>query len=127
MPNVSMFDASIAARGFYVPQFELRIAGMGLPRDVLRDVTEVTYKDKIDEIDSVELTVNNWDADQRAFKYIGSEDLDDAGNPKDPKSPAAANWKIFDPCGKTVELWLGYSGELEQMIVGNFTSLEPNF
>lgn len=123
----SMFDASIAARGFYVPQFELRIEGAGLPRDVLRDVVEVTYKDKIDEIDSCELTVNNWDATRRAFKYIGSEDLDASGNPRDPSDPAAANWKIFDPCGKTVELRLGYAGQLEQMMLGSFVTLEPIF
>jgi Bacteriophage probable baseplate hub protein len=127
MPNVSMFDASVRARGFYVPQFELRIAGAGLPRAVLRDIIDVTYKDKIDEIDSCELTVNNWDADARAFKYVGSEDLDDKGKPKNPKNPAAANWNIFDPCGKTVELHLGYAGQFERMLVGNFTTLEPNF
>src|SRR5713101_6287675 len=125
MPAVSMSDASKAAHGFYVPQFELRIAGAGLPRDVLRDVVEVTYKDKIDEIDSCELTVNNWDADRRVFKYIGSEDLNDNGAPKDPKNPASKNWKIFDPCGKTVQLYVGYAGQLERMLVGNFTTLEP--
>src|SRR5262249_25943241 len=96
----SMADASVAARGFYVPQFEVRIENAGLPRDVLRDVVEVTYKDKIDEIDSCEITVNNWDASRRAFKYIGAEDLDEDGQPNDPSDPAAANWKIFDPCGK---------------------------
>ena len=127
MPNVSMFDASIAAHGFYVPQFELRIEGAGLPKNVLRDVTEITYKDKLEEIDSCEITVNNWDADRRAFKYIGAEDLDDNGNPRDKKNPAAANWKIFDPCGKKVELFLGYSGKLERLMTGNFVTLEPNF
>jgi phage protein D len=127
MPNVSMFEASVASHGFYVPQFELRIAGVGLPRDVLRDVTEVTYKDKIDEIDSCEITVNNWDAERRAFKYIGAEDLDDSGNPKDPKNLSAMNWKLFDPCRQRVELHLGYSGQLEPMLLGCFTTLEPNF
>jgi uncharacterized protein len=127
MPNVSMFDASVAARGFYVPQFELRIEGAGLPRDVLRDVTEVTYKDKVDEIDSCEISVNNWDATRRAFKYIGAEDLDDDGQPRDPMNPAAANWKLFDPCGKTVELHFGYAGQLELMMTGNFTTMEPSF
>jgi Bacteriophage probable baseplate hub protein len=123
----SMADASVAARGFYVPQFEVRIENAGLPRDVLRDVVEVTYKDKIDEIDSCEITVNNWDASRRAFKYIGAEDLDENGQPNDPSDPAAANWKIFDPCGKKVELHLGYAGQLEQMMIGNFVTLEPNF
>lgn len=127
MPVVSMFDASIAAQGFYVPQFEVRIAGQGLPKDVLRDVTEINYRDKIDEIDSCEITVNNWDADRRVFKYIGSEKLDDKGNPRNPTDPASVNWKIFDPCGKKVELYLGYAGQLERMVVGHFVTLEPNF
>ena len=52
--------------GFYVPRFEVRIEGVGLPRDVLRDVVQVTYQDDIKEIDSFDLTVNNWDADAAA-------------------------------------------------------------
>ena len=58
---------------FYVPQFEVRIEGVGLPRDVLRDVREVTYHDDIDEIDGFQITVNNWDEKLRAYKYVGSE------------------------------------------------------
>lgn len=126
-PTISMFDASVAARGFYVPQFELRIEGAGLPKYVLRDVVEVTYKDKIDEIDSCELTINNWDATRRTFKYVGAEELDDKGEPRDKNNSAAVNWKMFDPCGKKVELFLGYAGQLERMIIGNFVTLEPNF
>ena len=59
--------------GFYVPRFELKIAGAGLPRDVLFDVREITYEDSLDQIDSFTMTVNNWDDDERVFKYIGSE------------------------------------------------------
>ena len=62
MTTQTLADESIRQHGFYVPQFEVRIEGVGLPRDVLRDVVQVTYKDNIKEIDSFELTVNNWDA-----------------------------------------------------------------
>ena len=58
---------------FYVPRFEIKIAGANLPQNVLRDVMQVTYKDSVKEIDSFEITVNNWDAEKREFKYVGSE------------------------------------------------------
>ena len=46
---------------------------MGLPRDVLRDVIQLTYKDNIKEIDSFELTVNNWDPAINDFSEKASE------------------------------------------------------
>ena len=62
MPVVTLRQESLEQGHFYVPQFEIKIAGANLPHNVLRDVTQVTYKDNIKEIDSFELTVNNWDA-----------------------------------------------------------------
>jgi uncharacterized protein len=47
---------------FFIPAFEIRMKGRGFPNDVLYDVMQVTYKDSINDIDSVELTINNWDA-----------------------------------------------------------------
>src|SRR5690349_14429018 len=61
--TIPISQASAELLGFYVPQFEVRIEGSALPRSILRDVVEVTYNDKLDEIDSAELVVNNWDAD----------------------------------------------------------------
>src|SRR4051812_38920112 len=78
---------------FYVPHFEVIIAGRGLPDDVVRDVMQVSYKDSIEEIDSFELTINNWDAQKGTFKY------------EPPSEPA--NEKMFDP-GQKIELWMGY-------------------
>ncbi|MEJ7598222.1 MAG: hypothetical protein WKG01_09960 [Kofleriaceae bacterium] len=126
----SMADASKAAGGFYVPQFKVVITGASLPGDVLRDIVEVTYKDKLEEIDSCELVVNNWDADHGCFKYIGSEQLDEGGKPSGSAAnhPNAKLWTLFDPCNKDVELHLGYlPGELRKMITGNFVTYEPNF
>ena len=123
----TMAQASLAAGGFYVPQFQLLVSGSQLPGNVLRDVVEIVYKDKIDEIDSCELTVNNWDADRRRFKYVGSEDLDAQGSSTS-GDPDAKYWTVFDPCNKTVEVHLGYlPGGLERMMVGTFTTVEPNF
>ena len=62
MSTQTLAAESVRQHGFYVPQFEVRIEGVGLPRNVLRDVVQVTYKDNVKEIDSVELTINNWEA-----------------------------------------------------------------
>jgi phage protein D len=123
MNLVTLGQESVSEHGFYVPQFEVRIEGVGLPRNVLRDVTQVTYKDNIKEIDSFEITVNNWDADTRQFKYVGSEtEADLSGSTKD-----SERFKIFDPCNKQVEVKFGYLDSVRRMVLGTFTTLEPNF
>ena len=114
---------SVRQHGFYVPQFELRIEGVGLPRNVLRDVVQVTYKDNIKEIDSFELTINNWDAATRRFKYVGDETQADLKS----STSDGERYRLFDPCNKKVELWMGYAGDLRLMLKGTFTTLEPSF
>lgn len=95
---------------FYVPYFEVRLrGGRALGADVVRDITQVSYQDDIGSIDSFEITINNWDADTRDFKYVDTD--------------------LFDP-GKELELWLGYRGGrqgLQRMITGEITSLRPTF
>ncbi len=123
MEAVTLRQESIAQRGFYVPQFEIRIEGVGLPRNVLRDVTQITYKDNIKEIDGFEISVNNWDADTRAFKYVGAETARDLeGSTED-----SARYRLFEPCNKEVEVRMGYFGDLRTMLKGTFTTMEPNF
>lgn len=93
---------------FYVPTFEVKLQGRPQSQEVVRDILQVTYKDNLEELDSFEITINNWDADKLAFKYSDSD--------------------LFDP-GKAVELWLGYHGRdrLRRMITGEITSLRPAF
>lgn len=155
MPTVKMADASKEARGFYVPQFELHVGHrpkpdpnapppppQPMPKHVLRDITEITYKDKLDEIDSCEITVNNWDMgphklasglgtdaegwEKPRAKYIGAESLDEEGKPVG-SDPNRDYWSVFDPCADVVELYLGYAGQLVKMMDGTFTTLEPSF
>jgi phage protein D len=109
--------------GFYVPRFEIIVSGDGLPLTVLHDVVQLTYKDNVKEIDSFELVVNNWDEQERAFKYIGSERAEDlSGNNK-----RTQRFKLFEPCSKRIELKLGYGDRLSRMMFGNFTTMEPSF
>lgn len=111
---------------FYVPAFEVRIRPAGaqqgteLPADVVRDISEVTYKDSISEIDSCEFKVNNWDAAKRMFRYTGSEGLflNDAD--------LARRQQYFQP-GNEVELWMGYSGSMKLMMRAQITTSEPDF
>jgi uncharacterized protein len=110
-------------RGFYAPAFEIRIEGVGLPRDILRDVTGVTYTDSLTEIDRFDVTVSNWDDDQRKYRFYGSETADDTANPEASTHP----YTIFEPSKRRVELKLGYVDALVPMMKGRFVTVEPTF
>ena len=128
---MTLYDESAdpANRDFYSPGFELRINDVGLPQNVLHDVMEVTYHDDVNEIDGFELTVNNWDDTARRCKYIGSETTTLLNS----NSDAAKLFKLFDPGSNTVELALGYignlgvTGNLQTMLQATFQTVEPSF
>jgi phage protein D len=95
---------------FYVPAFEVVLGGRDQSAAVLRDVTQVSYKDSTGDVDSFELTVNNWDAGRRKFKYHDRS--------------------LFNP-GKDVELRMGYlgakGGGVRTMLRGKIDGLRPAF
>ncbi len=102
---------------FYVPTVELVVRGRPLGAEVIHDLIEVTYKDSVNEIDSFQIEINNWDADQHAFKFAP------------PLKTATEDFTgIFDP-GTEIELWMGYQNQsnMRRMMLGIVTSLEPNF
>lgn len=125
MTVVTLAQESREQQGFYVPQFQVRIEGAGLPRDVLRDVIQLTYKDNIREIDNFELSINNWDPQTNDFKYVGSRLETRQSLQGD--TEMSRRFRLFEPCHKEVEVRLGYTGELTVMLTGNFTTMEPNF
>jgi len=130
MSVVTLYQESLAHKArdgtsFYVPSFEVKIEGAGLPRDVLRDVTQLTYKDDIKGLDSFELTVNNWDPATNGFKYVGSETAQSLQNQS---TPEGLRFRLFEPCNdKEVAVSMGYADDLRLMLKGNFVSLDPNF
>ena len=93
---------------YYVPRFQVKLRNRPLDQGVIYDIIQVSYKDNIEEIDSFELTVNNWDAENRTFKY--------------------SDQKLFDP-GQRLELSMGYyhQNDWTKMITGEITSLRPTF
>lgn len=106
-PSASTAQPIYTGQDFYVPAFEMRLRGANVPRDVIRDVMQVSFKDSLTDVDSFDVTINNWDADTRAFKY--SDDY------------------LFDP-GTEIELWMGYrDSSLKLMITGEIVELRPSF
>lgn len=101
-------------RTFYVPQFQVSIAGKSLKDGLLRDVMQVTYHDNVDDIDGFEMVVNNWDAGARQPQ------------PKYEPPSFSKNAGIFDP-GQKLELRMGYMNDMVLMVTGVITTLEPNF
>jgi uncharacterized protein len=93
---------------FYVPAFQLKLRGQLADPEVIHDVVQVTYKDDLTRVDSFDITVNNWDAETRTFKYSDGD--------------------RFNP-GQQVELSMGYRdrGRFRKMITGEITSLRPTF
>ena len=99
-------------RDFFVPAFRVRV-GAGDLRDLneaMPDIQSVTYTDSLTEIDSVELTVNNWDPDTRKFKYSDGD--------------------TFSP-GKEIEVYMGYfqkgQDQRQLMLTGDIKTMTPNF
>ncbi len=118
MLDDTLLETAPAYTDYHVPRFEVRARGRSLAVGVLRDVTQVTYNDAIGELSSFDITVNNWDADKREFKYVGAE-----------KSLAAmsAEQRLFNPYGGDFELLLGYADKLTSMTRGYTTGLAPHF
>lgn len=112
-----------AHSGFYAPHFELRIAGESAPEAVIRDIVQITYKDNIREIDSVDITLNNWDPEGNRYRYIGSETLE--GPPKKRTFDALA--MLFEPRTARFEVRLGYVDVLSLVSTVTITSMEPSF
>jgi uncharacterized protein len=98
---------------FFVPAFEVRVKGRGLPGDAVGDVLSVSYSDSLDKLDSCQITLTNWDEERRDFKYTG-----------DP-ARAPVDFRL----GTDVELWMGYRdrGGLTLMLRGEVVSVAPDF
>lgn len=125
-PTVTtLAEESVAQGDFYVPRFQVKIAGANLPRDVLYDVRKLIYTDTIGSIDSFQMEINNWDDRAREFKYIGSE-TDAQLQPGDHDGKYAQR-TLFEPCGKEVEVLMGYGDSLVSMMKGHFTTMQASF
>lgn len=108
------------SRDVYVPTFDIKISGVDLPSGTARDIVSVRYADNVDQIDTFDLTINNWDAAKLDFKYTGSK-----------HGGSDSRSEMFDP-GQEIELSMGYfdaTGRepLKLMLAGIVTKMTPTF
>jgi phage protein D len=109
---------------FFVPQFTVSIAqnervpAKPLPLEVVRDVIQVTYRDSLEDIDSFDLLISNFESD------LSHAALPLRTKYEPPSRPEFA--ELFDP-GQQLELHMGYVNNMRLMLKGMILSLEPNF
>lgn len=91
----------MAGHPFFAPDFAVKISGLTMAADVRHAVTSLIYDNSLDTADMFTIQLNN--ADLR---------LTDSA--------------LFD-VGKQVEIHMGYVGELEPMLLGEVTAVNPSF
>jgi uncharacterized protein len=138
--TAQLFQPIYQGRDFYVPAFDIKIRGVELPAWARKDFMEVRYTDKVGEIDSFEITINNWDAKEQDFKYTGSwkdtegNDFEYPPSQDDAVDKQSRTRKTLFLPGSTIELRMGYfkpvqtdEQPLHLMLAGIITRLTPNF
>jgi len=86
---------------YYAPRFDIRISGLTLAADISNQVISVSYDNDLDMASMFNLVVRNAD----------NQLIDSA---------------LFD-LGKNVEIYMGYGNDLQPMMLGEITSVEPSF
>jgi uncharacterized protein len=112
-------------RAFFAPAFRIKLNGRDTGREVIADVLEVSFTDDLENIDSFEFALNDWDPDRRQAKF--SSPWDDKGQPLT-LSKGGPPVPVFEP-GAAVSLFMGYAeeGELPLIMEGEVVSLSPSF
>jgi phage protein D/phage baseplate assembly protein gpV len=85
----------------FAPRFDVRISGITMAADVTQRVLSVTYDGSLDNADMFKIVISNPDN-----QFTDSP--------------------LFSP-GQDVELHMGYGADLTPMMLGEITTIEPNF
>jgi uncharacterized protein len=94
---------------FYAPRFEVQINNKKLAADISKAIIDVTVEEKMDQGASFHFTINDeFDVKTQTFKWLD--------HPQ----------KFFE-VGNTVGIRMGYGSDLQDMVLGPITSLEPSF
>ena len=86
---------------YYVPDFLIKIQGVALEADVTNAVISVSFESSLDQADMFTLQLNNAD-----LRFTHSD--------------------LFQ-VGQTVEVYMGYVGNLQPMMLGEITAISPSF
>jgi phage protein D len=110
---------------FMTPAFRIELEGSDTGREVISDVLEISFTDDLENIDSFEFNLHDWDPVRLLPKY--SSPWDENGTPLTLPNggPEVPN---FEP-GAKVSLFMGYleDGELPLIMEGEVVSLAPTF
>lgn len=89
-----------------VPDFDIVIDGQRLTAEQRVDVIDVAVTDDIAHAGMFTMTLNIWDSETQEFKWIDET--------------------LFAE-GKEVEIKIGYADQLNKLITGDITALEPEY
>jgi uncharacterized protein len=94
--------------GGYAPDFSVRVSGKPLDEGTHNDIRDIRVVLDNANMSSFSLTINNWDDSKLRFKYSEQDN------------------EVFDT-GNTVEISLGYGGQLIPVAAGTITTMQPYF
>lgn len=86
---------------YYAPDFLVKIEGLTLEADVSRAILELTYDNNLDAADMFSIQLDN-----AGLRFSDSPLCD---------------------LGKTIEIYMGYAGDLHPMMLGEITAVNPSF
>lgn len=89
-----------------LPDIDIHINGTKLPLPAQQDVFAVTVQEDLDAPSMFSLELYNWDMEKLAITWSDA--------------------KLFEP-GNEIKIWLGYVGDLHEVMSAEITSLEPAF
>jgi phage protein D len=121
MDTENFFDK----RAFFAPAFQIKLDGRDPGHEVISDVLELSFTDDLENIDSFEFVLHDWDAAERRPKY--SSPWDDKGQ-LFKLSESGPTVPVFEP-GTAVSLSMGYTDDAELLFImhGEVVSLTPAF
>ena len=86
---------------FYAPNYQILVDGEDIFRELLIEITTVNVEDALEKADKFSFSIND-----PGVRWLDSD--------------------LFDP-GNEVEIKMGYGDQRATMIIGEITSLKPNF
>lgn len=89
-----------------VPDMSIRVNGREIPQAAQQDVMSTAVHEDLNAASMFTIHLYNWDMAKRQYTWS-----DDA---------------LFAP-GNELEIWMGYEDQLKKIMVGEITSLEPQF
>ncbi|MEL7211165.1 MAG: hypothetical protein AAGK92_00805 [Pseudomonadota bacterium] len=118
-------EAFYKDRQFLTPAFRIKIEGREAGPELVADVAEVSFNDDLENIDSFEFVVNDWDPMALRPKY--SSPWDENGVPLT-QPDTGSEIPNFEP-GTEVSLYFGYleDGDLPLVMTGEVVSIAPTF